>query len=649
MEIELTQTQFNGGIASDSKTGLQNAARFNRNLDIFTDADSVRLNPKPILDSATTVTDLIKCGVDTYPWETARYAYGDAGNLYKITSNTWSLDRTVSGGAGQGIGALGDLLLYAGSTKLGKKGILSSGAATYDDDFLTNGTDNVDVSQVASGNIYTVGTGVTETDVTKIISLTGTLVITKDPLKTVSVFIASKGSGNWTLALHDRFNNVIGTKTIANASLTDNAFNDFTFATPLRTNPGQSYHIHITSTVADGTVQTSTASDISTAQFKTIFGILIADTEFHGMIQHTNGVTGILVIANVDYMATYDLETYSPNAIRITPGYRIRGWTRENEFIVAFATKGVSIDDFEEGKLFYWDGIQPYYNYSKPVPDGQPNAIASTKNRLFSVLGSKGDMALGTEPFRALQSAPKLTTGKKVEVLPEAITTWQRRVHLGFSNTDDTLAGNYNYTTGAAVAGMEQGVYSFGSESDRAISLQSVSTEVLNFAFSPSTPIVNPNSFKIGWVEAFGKDLYISYKDGSTYYVDRVNKGNAPCANGSYESLIIDLGIKNKQLAPMPQKTKKAIKLVVTFEPLLASVGVTPKFRMDRTLNWTLGTAMTTLSETRAELSFENGDFSPRYREIEIGFDLAAASTNQVVVTSMLYVFDPLLDEVDES
>lgn len=651
-EIQLTQTQFNGGISPDSKSGLPNAARFTRHLDIFSDTDSVRLNPKPIKDSASTVVDLVKYMVDAYPYETARYAVGDTGKIYKITSNTWAVDRTVStnNAAGQGAAVLEDWFFYANGNSLGRKGILSAGSAAYNDDFVnTNGTGTGDLSfdnrDAAGGNTYTLPSSITEDDANSF-----TFTAAHDPIKYLQLYVSANGTGNWLFTIHDEDNNLV--MNTVESDFTNpggTGYFNFTFGDQLRLKIGKIYHIHITNAAGTAIVRSGTSSDLSDADMAGFFAPLVNNSHYHPIITHTDGTKGIIAIANGQYIATYDLTTFLPNKITIEPGYNIRGWVRENEYIVAYAWKGTTVEDFDEGKMFYWDGIQPYYNFSKPIPDGTPNTMVSSKNRIFSVLGSKGDMALGTEPFRALQSAPKLTPGYNVEVMPGAATTWQRRVHLGFSNSNDPNAGAYNFSTGADSPGIEQGVYEFGSRSDRAISVQSVSTEIINFAYSPSTAIANPTAFKIGCVEAFGEDMYIGIKDGSSYYVDRVNKGNAKVANASYESLIIDLGMNGKSIASMPQKSKRAVKLIATFEGLAAGCAVTLKHKINRASDWTLGTPASTDGAVLAELDFDEGSITSRYREIEIGYDLASTDGNDIIITGFIFVFDPLTDEVNYS
>ncbi len=109
-----------------------------------------------------------------------------------------------------------------------------------------------------------------------------------EPLQKIQIFIVNKGTGDWTLTLHDGLNNVLGTSTIANANLINNAWNDFTF--PDATNQqvriyvkpnARTYHFHLTSTVANGTIASTDNNDLSTCNLQ-----IWADR----MIQTTNGM-----------------------------------------------------------------------------------------------------------------------------------------------------------------------------------------------------------------------------------------------------------------------------------------------------------------------------------------------------------------------
>lgn len=633
--IKDAQVKFDGGIAINTKSGNENSCRFSRNLNIWNDADSITLNPQSLQDDGGIVTGLVKGMVDARPYTTTRFAYDNTGKIYAINpnTNTWSLDHTISIGSpsAQGVGMLADALFYATDTTLGIKKYLSQGGA-YNDDFLSDGAQNIDATQSASGQTYTIPSAISETTANQLI-FTGAIQLAHDPIKSIAITLSAIGTGDITVTLHDDGNIVMGTATIANASLIVGS-NTFTFATPVNIIIGKTYHLHITSTTGTGSVQTKSSGLLSTANFTTYFGILVGGTTYHPIVQHVNGVTGIIAIGNGRYIATYDMMTYIPNKIALEPGYYVRNFAKQDEFIIAYCWKGGNIDNSEYGRAYYWDGIQPYFNYYEDITNGMPNAAINFKNRIFSVLGSRGNINLDNAPYRLIQPAPKLNVGKKVEVLPGAMAIWQDKALFGYSNTDDTLgvaAQNFQ--------GLEPAVYGFGNQSDKAITYMAVSTEVMNHMFQISPTITDPTTVTIGCIYPFGKDLYISWKVGSTYGVDRISTTNNPAQTGSWESLINDLGIDAQgQLDSMPQKQKTARNLVITFAALPVGCTVTPKYRFDRAAAWTYGTA-TTAGSTRAQLNI-NTLGAGRYHEIEYGFDLTA-TVNYPVITGVYYEFDP--------
>lgn len=75
-------------------------------------------------------------------------------------------------------------------------------------------------------------------------------------LKSIKLNIIDAGTGNWTVTVHDSADSSIGSKTISNASLVDGVYNEFEFSSPLSMTIGEEYHIHVTSTVADGQLRT---------------------------------------------------------------------------------------------------------------------------------------------------------------------------------------------------------------------------------------------------------------------------------------------------------------------------------------------------------------------------------------------------------
>jgi hypothetical protein len=129
--------------------------------------------------------------------------------------------------------------------------------------------------QANSGSAtYTVPTTISEATTAKFSFIPEKSAYNKD----IDVFIVNPGSGNWTMTIHDSNNLPVkladhtnlsnlttsATVTIPNASLTANAYNTFSIDWTSLV-PDSTYHLHLTSTVADGTVKVhaSHASDLA--------------------------------------------------------------------------------------------------------------------------------------------------------------------------------------------------------------------------------------------------------------------------------------------------------------------------------------------------------------------------------------------------
>src|SRR5258708_6374566 len=372
--------EFNTGMTDFEKDGGDGAnAQLVQALQIHEDPSYMVPVPIPTKVSGSIVTDLPKWMVDTVPYGTNKFVYGGSGNMYKVTSSdTFTLDRSgatiANGAAGQGLQVLDDWMYYSTSTTIGRYGLIDA-TPTYNDDLFSDGTVNLDQSQTKSGQTYTTPTSITENATNQLV-----FIPTRDPIKYIAIIPTAKGTGNWTLTVHDSYNNVIGSATVANASLTNGVANNFTFATPLRVVINNSYHFHVTSTVADGTVQTGTTSDLSTANYSEYFGILIADTNFHPMAL-LNG----LVIGNGPYLAYWNEATYNPNKIVLDKDFTVRSLWKENEFVVAGCWRGTTIDKATDGMLYYWDGISTVFNYSTPVTSEVLKSLSSILNKNISI------------------------------------------------------------------------------------------------------------------------------------------------------------------------------------------------------------------------------------------------------------------------
>ena len=376
---------------------------------------------------------------------------------------------------------------------------------------------------------------------------------------------------------------------------------------------GETHHFHVTTTVADGGVDTETASDLEGAEF-TIQYVPLISTTFHPMVEFLNG----WAVGNEHYIGYFDNATYKPNKIELAPGFEVRSITKQDEFIVATCFRGQAFDKAEESRLYYWDGIEPTFNFFTDVKVGVPNALFNFKNTLTGVYGNRGSVYQNDRPFQEIiDEIPKLARGKKVEVYPGAIDTFEGKLVIGYAAaTDDST-------------GLEQGVYQYGSQTDKI-------NPGLAMPFVISTGNTQATNQKISCVKSFGEDLYISWRDDSTFGVDKITAGDSAATTSSWEERIFDNGD--------PNRDKQAIKVEVKFEALAANQTVTPKYKLDRAASFTNGTAASTTGDTIA-----TAWINTRAKEAEWGFTLASSDGSFPKITGLNFIFDDLSDEAESA
>lgn len=152
-----------------------------------------------------------------------------------------------------------------------------AGMATYDHYGTAIGVgkrfQSFNAGAVGDANTYTVPTSITENATNREDFIPEKVALNKE----IDVYIVDKGTGDWTMTIHDPDNNPVKmygphdlasttesyTVTIPNASLSNGAMNTFpiTWHNPTT---DQTHHFHLTSTVADGTVKTTTSNDLNT-------------------------------------------------------------------------------------------------------------------------------------------------------------------------------------------------------------------------------------------------------------------------------------------------------------------------------------------------------------------------------------------------
>lgn len=596
--------QFTGGIATaGEKIDVSNSFSFLKNLNPFENTSYIINSCKGTKMSGTTVTNLPLWADDGSPWDTNRYFLDLGGNIYRETNaDVWSNLRTVSGCTGQGLRVFADFLYYTGEYTLGRYGKLS-GTPAFSDDFLNDNTTNLDQSGGGTGATdYTTPTSISET-------ATNRQTFTPDysPLSKIIIDVDAVGTGNWTVTVHDAKNVLIGSKTIAVGNMSTGDIT-FTFATPLEVEIGNTYHFHVTSTVANGGVDTNVNADLEGAEFSTYFSILMSAT-FHPIEEFLN----FLVIGNGRYLAKWDQAIYEPNKIVLPAGYEVRSIAKFNEFIIAGAYKGASTNKAESARLYFWDGIETTFNYFTELRIGAPNALLNHGNELLGVYGAKGELKKGTELLEdVVANLPKLTKGKMIEVYPGAITDYDGKTLIGYAGlTDDGT-------------NFEQGVYEYGSQ-------QTQLPESFNLPYTISTGTTQSTTVKIGLVKSIGSDLYIGWRDDTAYGVDRIKIDAVGSASGTLESLIFDSGDPDIEFL--------LLDVIVTFEELQSGQTVTPKWDLDRSGTWSTGD-----SAVEGDTSVKYG-VNLRCKEAKFGFNFTDTNGSYIKITSVKIIYDDLAEE----
>ena len=602
----ITIDRFYGGIGSSEKEGIPGSYKFARGLDIRKEPTSFELLPKTAKESGSVVVGLIK---DFEPVGTNMYSYDDAGRIYRRTSAaSWSVLRTVSNSSGNGLGYYGvdDFLYYSLDKVIGRYGPIS-GTPAFNDDFFTDDTYDLDQKEEATGATYTLAASVSETS-TNLQSF----IPSRDPQLTIEVNINTVGTGDWTLAVHDAANTEVATLTIANASLSVGD-QKFTFASVWRPVIGATYHFHITSTVADGIVTTSTASDLNSCDFSTYYQVLVGDTDWHPVAQHLN----LLAIGNERYVATWDgivggnNTNYHANRIVLPAGWKVRDLESTGEYLAIVAWKGTSITDFEESMIFFWDGISSTFNFFVSIKDGVVTASTSQEGRLYYIT-SKGNFYVWNGQITKLHKIPNLTQKTYIETYPEAMTMWQGLIRIGLAGATDSAV-------------VEQGVYTYGSKTNNY-------PDSLSYDYPISTGTRTATTLKIGAVSARADTLFIAWDDNGTFGVDTVTTTADPFANGLYESFILDNDFSWKQ--------KFAKSLKVYHSGLASGESIQLGYDINRTGTYTTGTANSTSDSTETRF-----DINKRYNEFQLEVIPATSVATTPKVYSIAFDYDDLEGE----
>lgn len=610
--------RFDGGVSPDVQIGPPNSFAYGSHIDFRKSPSQLTVLPGPVREGAGIIVDLIQNTVMTLTG--VIYALGDQGYVYsRSTAGVWTVvGKLTDGNFGLSYRSDVDKIFLTSSTTISEISPISNNPVIFVDKYAESASTYSGATLTGGVETYTVPTTLSELEKDK-----QAFTVDIEPISKIRVRVTTKGTGDWTLTVHDPLHNVLATSTVATASITSSAVLDFTFTTPPRlyVKPNaRTYHFHLTSTVADGTVACATANDLNTCDF-TVYGARLIDTR--------NGMHPIQTflqyecIGNGNYLSVWEplsdepLNTeYLRHKLVFPSGLEVCGLAKYQEYLAIACEKRTDAGTSQDGVIFFWDGLSSTYNYFVSIPEGSPYSLHEYKDVLYYEAGGSWYAYAGGSPIK-IRTMPG-TDSEYSDTTDTTLTypymaTVRRGVHLfGFpSSTTTTTLEHAVYSYGAANKDFSE---SFG----------------LNYSISTGTRYNTGGSLRLGHVRNYGDTLLMSWRDGTDYGIDAVSNTADPATTAEFQSRWFDNNT--------PFKEKNGICVLVTFDPLPANISLTLKYRTQRGGAWTSSETFTSANTPRnqAKLIISPG----RFYALQAGFDIVSTATTTPTITSVAIVFD---------
>lgn len=633
---------FEGGWATDKKVGIKNSFAYSQSIDFRKSPSQFTVLPGPRREDNGVLKDLIQNEVMTK--DGTIYATGSTGFFYKrTTAGVWSAESSMVPGAfGMDYRQDADAIYICGRKSVSlyqpisnnpsmKPAYYASSFSTYDNSDTAGF--NVNSYQIGSSQTTLITTSYNETS-----TLLRYFQSDIEPLKNIQVFVDDKGTGNWTLTLHDGLNNVLGTSTVTNANLVNNTFNEFAFTSAtnsqvrLYVKPNaRTYHFHLTSTVADGTISSTQTNNLSTCDL-----MIYADR----MVQTTNGMHPMArflqyeCLGNGNYLSIWEPLSDPPtndewqrHKLVFPQEYEVCGIAVFNEYLaIACERTSTSTDSPQDGIIFWWDGLSDTYNYLTKIPEGSPYAIHEYKNVIYYYAGGTwyaiGSPASQPVKIRTMPGTDGEYSGaaQQIKVYPYAATV-RKGIHMmGWPST--TVDTNIKF-----------GVYSWGA-------VDKNFPESFGYSYPISTGTINysaQNNLTIGMVKSYGSLMHISWRDDQNggYGIDVVDNTSTPTTTAVWESLIEDNGYTAKE--------KSAIYMQASFLTLPDDCSFRLKYSINRG-SWVYSDPFTSTNLIYPGIARFDITESNRFYEIQYGIEITSGTTSPTF-TMLALVFQDMAEE----
>jgi len=267
----------------------------------------------------------------------------------------------------------------------------------------------------------------------------------------------------------------------------------------------------------------------------------------------------LLLVANGRYLGTWNDAVWTYNKLTFPKGYFIQDIGVMGEYAVIAVNDNETITQAKRSFLFFWDGTSSTYNFFTEVLEGGGiSSIQANQEAIYIFTGS-GNIYRYNGATNKVKKIPYVGQSSTIYVYPGAETNYKGLCLFGLAGGTSTTA--------------YRGVYSFGQP-------EIGYPEGLNLEYPISAGISQAITTDISMVQSVGNDLYVGWKSGSTYGVDKLSTTTNQLSV-TYESLIITTN--------NPNAISRA---KLFFKPLASGEVITLKVKKDQSSTWTtIGTA----------------------------------------------------------
>jgi hypothetical protein len=306
---------------------------------------------------------------------------------------------------------------------------------------------------------------------------------------------------------------------------------------------------------------------------------------------HTMRVAaGVLLICDGQLLALVDREeAFNATALRLPSNIKSKSLLDRDDKIIIGA-----YDAMGDGWIFTWDRFTETWLTKTPTQAGTPNIMRYLEGGVIIQTGYGG-----------------------------VIRFWNREDSYPFKRIKDTewsYPGAIEEKNGFAMFGINGGekcgVYSVGKENSN-------DPIALNLEYVPSHGKME--DVEIGALAKDTNDLYVAWKDGSTYGIDKTDEDTK--ANGRYEGMEFD----NKQ----PETTKVVENIKIVARTLPTGCKVKPYYRTNRDYNWRAVKRGDGEVEMVAGESIGVFDLEAEGESYEVALDLTSSGNNSPEVLSI--------------